>query len=62
MNFINYVKAIGVERTIRLKTDRVPEIYVPINEGEGTAEVKDGVCTVTLPEACSYAILQFKEV
>ena len=62
VNFINYVKPIGVSRTIRLKTERIPEIFTPINDGTATAEVRDGVCTVTLPEDCSYVILQFKEV
>ena len=62
VNFINSVKPVGITGTIKLKTDRIPEIYTPITEGEAAAEVRNGVCTVTLPEDCSYVILQFKEV
>ena len=62
VNYINKVKPIGINGTIRLKTDRVPEVFTPITEGTTKAEVHDGVCTVTLPKDCSYVILQFKEV
>jgi len=59
LNLINHVEPIGVSGVIRMEADRCPKVFTPFNSEGGKAELKDGVCTVTLPEKCSYAIVQF---
>lgn len=59
LNLVNKVEPIGVEREIALSGPGVPEVYIPITPGEAQVALKDGVCHITLPEKCSYAILRF---
>ena len=59
VNLINKVEAIGVTRIIRIAADRPPQVYLPLNEAQVQVELRDGVCTITLPEHCSYVLAQF---
>ena len=59
VNYINYVKPIGVTQTLRLRAQTIPAVYTPFNQEPAEISLKDGICTVTLPEPTSFLILRF---
>lgn len=59
MNYVNKVEPIGVERTILLESFVPPQVYTPFHDEPSEVEMKDGLCSITLPEKCSYVILKF---
>lgn len=59
MNYVTEATPRGVGREIVLKGGRRPAVYVPFREEEATVEQSAGTWRVTLPEACTYAILSF---
>ncbi len=65
VNFINKVEPIGIKRDVYLKSDVLPDVYTPFNKEEATvkSEISNGkkVLHITLPEKCSYAVMEFKK-
>lgn len=59
VNYINKVTAIGVTDTLKLKTAVAPQAFAPLSDQSGIVEMDGDVCTVRIPEHCSYAILHF---
>ncbi len=59
VNLITKVEPIGVTRTIRVAAESLPEVFCPVDDVQAQVELKDGVCTITLPKACSYILAQF---
>lgn len=59
VNYVNKVEPIGVTRTIRIATSCVPEVYLPLNKEQARVHSEGGVCTVELPEKCSYIVMRF---
>jgi hypothetical protein len=59
VNLLTTIVPIGVDRTVRVETEVQPTVYTPFQEEPTAVTLVDGVCTVTLPENCSYAILRF---
>ncbi|MBE6713478.1 MAG: hypothetical protein E7580_08235 [Ruminococcaceae bacterium] len=59
VNFVNKVTAIGVTENLVFRTDRVPEVYLPFDEGVASVNATDGVCTVHLPPNTAYVIVKF---
>lgn len=62
VNFINHVEAIGVTDTLTLRSNVAPEVYIPFGEQGSSVEMRDGICSVSLPHHTAYAILKFKKV
>ena len=58
VNFVNKVEPIGVSRTVRVALDGRAQVYTPFHREGGKVETADGVCTVTLPEGCAYALVR----
>lgn len=59
VNFVNKVEPVGVTGQIRIASKAAPKVYLPFHEEEAGVELKDGVCTVSLPDKCSYAVVRF---
>ena len=59
VNLVNKVEPIGIDGILKMETDKIPQVYTPFNQEEAKVEYADGICTVTLPEKCSYAVLRF---
>lgn len=59
VNYINKVEPIGIGREIVIEADRTPEVYTPFTNEPSKVKRSNGICTITLPEKCSYAILRF---
>jgi len=59
VNLLTTIVPIGVERTVCVETKVQPTVYTPFHEENAGVTMADGVCTVTLPKNCSYAILRF---
>ena len=59
VNFVNKVEAIGVTSKLVFITDRVPEVYLPFDQGEATVTMEGDTCTVHLPPHTSYLIAKF---
>lgn len=57
LNLVNHVEPIHVSRVVKLETEQLPKVYTPFNPEGAEAELNDGVCTITLPDKCSYAII-----
>jgi hypothetical protein len=58
VNFVNKVEPMGVSGTVRFAVDGKAQVYTPFQTEGGRAEVADGVCTVTLPQGCAYALIR----
>jgi hypothetical protein len=61
VNYITKVIPVGISRRIVLSVDSAPQVYTPFNEGSTQVELLDGICKVTLPADCPYAIIHFPE-
>jgi len=61
VNYVNKVEPINVTRTICVAAEQTPQVYLPLNEEQAQVAVKDGVCTIHLPEACSYFLANFSD-
>lgn len=61
VNFINKVTPIGIDGVLELKTKTAPQVYTPFSQEANRIMEEPGRCTVTLPEDCAYAILEFKK-
>jgi len=61
VNFVNKVEPIGISREIVIESDTKPEVYTPFNDEPTEIELKDGICKLTLPEKCAYALLRFRK-
>ena len=59
LNLVNKVEPIGIDGILQLKAETKPQVYTPFHEEPAKVEMENGICTVTLPEKCSYAIVQF---
>lgn len=59
VNFINKVAPIGISRTVRLRTEKKPQVFTPFHEEGAKVEQTGDTVTVTLPEKCAYAIMRF---
>ena len=58
VNFVNKVEPMGVSGTVRFAVDGKAQVYTPFQTEGGRAEVAHGVCTVTLPRGCAYALIR----
>jgi len=61
VNLLTKIAPIGIDGVIRLESSVLPQVYTPFCDGESKIELDNGICTVTLPDKCSYAILSFKK-
>jgi len=61
VNFVNKVEPIGISREIVIESGAKPEIYTPFNDEPTEIELKDGICKLTLPKKCAYALLRFRK-
>lgn len=61
VNYITKVEPAGVDTTIQITTDKLPKVYTPFVKGDAKITAANGVCTVVLPDKCSYAILSFEK-
>ena len=59
VNFITKVEPVGVEYTITIAADKRPKVYTPFADGNANVTVEQNVCTIVLPDKCSYAVLDF---
>lgn len=59
VNYINKVEPAGVSRRVVLGARTAPEVYTPFQDQPTEISVDGGVCSVTLPEKCAYAIFHF---
>ena len=59
VNLLTTIVPIGIDRTVCVEANVAPTVYTPFHEETAAVTLADGVCTVTLPENCSYAILRF---
>ncbi|MBE6972749.1 MAG: hypothetical protein E7440_02570 [Ruminococcaceae bacterium] len=60
LNLINHVEPIGVSGVLRMEAELCPNVYTPFHSEPARVSLEDGICTVTLPDKCSYAIVQFE--
>jgi len=61
VNYVNKVTAVGVTDTLKMRCDKVPEVYIPFGEQGGKVEMTGDVCSVFLPQNTAYIILKFKK-
>ena len=61
VNLLTTIQAIGVDRTVRLAATGKVDVYTPFDTENATVTQKNGTCTVTLPEHCSYAVLHIEK-
>ena len=61
VNYITKVEPAGVDTTIQITTGKPLKVYTPFVEGEAQITADKGICTVKLPDKCSYAILSFEK-
>ena len=61
VNYITKVEPIGIDGILKMETDKLPEVYTPFTKEPNHVTRGGGVCTVTLPDKCSYAIVRFKK-
>ena len=57
VNLLTTIRAVGVDRTVRLAASGKPEVFLPFDDSTATVQQENGSYTITLPEACSYAII-----
>lgn len=50
---------IGVTDTLKIVSDKTPEVYTPFSEGKSAVNVCGGECTVKLPKDTAYVIIKF---
>ncbi len=60
VNYINRVAPINVTQTVRIRTDKLPKVYTPFNESHAVLSLKDGICTISLPEPTAFLIIHFE--
>ena len=60
VNLVTKAEPIGIDGILCFETDKAPAVYTPFNPEASAVEFDGKVCTVTLPEKCPYAILQFR--
>lgn len=58
VNLLTTIRAIGVDRTVRLAAEGNLEVFTPFNDEAVSVARENSVYTLTLPESCSYAIIQ----
>lgn len=61
VNFINKVVPIGIDGVLQLRTAATPKVYTPFCQEPATVTRDGSICTITLPQNCSYAIVQFQK-
>ncbi|MBQ3866797.1 MAG: hypothetical protein II776_07825, partial [Clostridia bacterium] len=61
VNYIDGARPLGLSRTLRVRSDRAPEVYLPLTEGAAAVKAEAGGWTVSLPEDASYVILRFPD-
>lgn len=61
VNLITKVEPIGIDGILQFETQNTPEVYTPFSETPPKTEQTGNICTVTLPEKCSYAVLRFQK-
>ena len=59
VNLLTKIEPIGTDSVIRFETDRQPLVYTPFCDGQASVTSDGRVCTVRLPEKCSYAAVFF---
>ena len=59
VNLITKVEPIGIDGELQLETAKTPEVYTPFCEEASGIRQEGNLCTITLPEKCSYVILRF---
>ena len=57
VNFVNYVKPIGVSEQITVTANTAPQVWTPFDETPSAVESANGTYRITLPEGTAYAIL-----
>jgi hypothetical protein len=59
VNLITKVEPIGIDGILRMDAASIPEVFIPFGGEAADVRQSSGVCTVTLPKSCSYAIVRF---
>lgn len=59
VNFVNKVTPVGTTSTLVIRTDCIPTLYLPFDQGEVSISQERGVCRIHLPENVSYVIAKF---
>ncbi|MBQ6823687.1 MAG: hypothetical protein IJP27_03455 [Clostridia bacterium] len=61
VNLLTKIEPIGIERTVTFCSATAPTVYTPFSKEPSSVALENGQCTVTLPQKCVYAILQFQK-
>lgn len=59
LNLVNKVEPIGIDGILRLRNEKTPRVYTPFHDTPAKVEKDGEEWRITLPEKCSYAIVQF---
>ena len=59
VNLITHAEPIGTDGLVQVETDRPATVYTPFCDAVSDVRQENGICTISLPEKCSYAIVSF---
>ena len=59
VNLITKIAPAGTDGEILVRTEAAPTVYTPFCEGVAQVAMEGGICRVTLPDGCCYALLRF---
>ena len=59
VNLVNKVEPIGVDGILRLRSEKTPRVYIPLQDAPAQVQKDGREWLITLPPKCSYAIVQF---
>jgi hypothetical protein len=61
VNYVNQVKPAGVSRLVRMESKTAPQVFLPFHDEAAQVQFENGVCSVALPEDCSYLLMYFPQ-
>lgn len=59
VNLITHAEPVGVDCLVQVRTYLPATVYTPFCDAPSDVQQADGLCTIRLPEKCSYAIITF---
>lgn len=59
VNLVTKIKAIGTDGMIKIEADKNPKVYTPFNDIGANVTMDNNICTIELPDNCSYVIVEF---
>ena len=60
VNYVNKVTPVNVSDKLILKTQMLPEVFLPFGEEKASVSCENGICEITLPKDTSYLIVKLK--